>query len=220
MSYYARKPRWTPRPDNTTQAEHDAILAECGTKNPCPSNSTGTALATKLTEVSTQKDRVAFLKHMLATNLAWATKGAQQIHKLQTESEKSCASTTDSNSVGWSGYDAKGMTWIANWINKQTERGVSFATAVNKPKAIRKLHKIMPKYASQLLKIVDGKIMLPVEKVEVEADDLDQQEQQQVLDESGEVKGQVHGFDPNSGSHQVEAGKPDADYYKRERLLG
>jgi len=165
MTYYG-KPRWTPRPDNTTQAEHDAILAEYASKNPCPSNSTGTALATKLTEVSTQKDRVAFLKHMLATNLAWATKGAQQIHKLQTESEKSTAATTDSNSVGWSGYDAKGMTWICNWINKQTERGVSLATAVNKPKAIRKLHKIMPKYASQLLKIVDGKIKLPVEQVE------------------------------------------------------
>ncbi len=198
MSSYASKPRWTPRPDNTTQAEHDAFLAECGSKNPCPSNVTGKALATKLTEVSTQKDRVAFLKHMLATNLAWATKGAQQIHKLQTESEKSTAATTDSNSVGWSGYDAKGMTWIANWITKQTERGVSFATAVNKPKAIRKLHKIMPKYASQLLKIVDGKIKLPVDQVEV--DDLDKQGPQKV---EVEVKGQVHGFDPNSGSHQV-----------------
>lgn len=184
MSYYNAKPRWTPRPDNMTQAEHDAILAEYASKNPCPSNSTGTALATKLTEVSTQKDRVAFLKHMLATNLAWATKGAQQIHKLQTESEKSTAATTDSNSVGWSGYDAKGMTWICNWINKQTERGVSLATAVNKPKAIRKLHKIMPKYASQLLKIVNGKITLPVEKVEkTEAE-------QEVLDESYEVENQ------------------------------
>ena len=201
MSHYSTGRRWTPRPDNTTQAEHDAFLAECASKNPCPSNSTGTALATKLTEVSTQKDRVAFLKHMLATNLAWATKGAQQIHKLQTESEKSTAATTDSNSVGWSGYDAKGMTWIANWITKQTERGVSFATAVNKPKAIRKLHKIMPKYASQLLKIVDGKIKLPVDVTpSTEAEDV---ETQIVLDESHEVKGQVHGFDPNSGSHQV-----------------
>ncbi len=218
MTYYRNASRWTPRPDNTTQAEHDAILAEYASKNPCPSNSTGTALATKLTEVSTQKDRVAFLKHMLATNLAWATKGAQQIHKLQTESEKATAATTDSNSVGWSGYDAKGMTWICEWINKQTKRGVSLATAVNKPKAIRKLHKIMPKYASQLLKIVDGKITLPTDKVDeepYEGDDLNKQGPQKV---EVEVKGQVHGFDPNSGSHQ-EIDR-DENYYKRERLLG
>lgn len=146
------RPRWTPRPDNTTPEQHAAFLIECASKHPAVEG------VSKLSEAKTKKDKISFLRHMLATNIAWATKGAWQIHKLQTASEAENGSTTDANSVGWSGYDAKGMTWIANWINKQNERGVSFAEAVNKPKAIRKLHKIMPKYASQLLRIVEGKV--------------------------------------------------------------
>lgn len=152
--------QWTdlgvPRPDSMTPEDHAAFLAELAAKYPAPEGMTG------YSDCKTKKDKIAFLRHKLATDLYWASKGVVQILKLQTGSEKASGATTDSNGVGFSGFDARGLTYIANWINTGIDRyNKTFGNAVDQPKSIRKLHKIMPKYAEQLRRIADGELTVP-----------------------------------------------------------
>ncbi len=146
--------RYVPRPDSMTDNEHSEFLAELAAKYPVPEGVTTYAAC------ETKKDKMAFLRHKLATDLVWAAKGCVKIHQLQTESEKSIGDTTDSNGVGFSGFDARGMSYLAEYINKATTKPEkwrkTFATAIDQPKSIRKIHKIMPKYANQLRQIADG----------------------------------------------------------------
>ena len=114
MNYNART--WTPKPDSMTADEHTAFLAELAAKYPCPEGIESYAAC------ETIKDKMAFLRHKLATDLSWASRGVVKIHTLQTETEKSIGDTTDDNGVGFSGFDARGMSYLASWINKATTK--------------------------------------------------------------------------------------------------
>lgn len=153
------------RPDSMTELDHFAFLRELEDKYPAPldpkCNIRPTATIKSYAACKSQKDKLAFLRHKLATDLRWACRGVVKIHKLQTESERDAEATTDANGVGFSGYDARGMSYIADWINREIGRGKSYAEAMNKPKFIRKLHKTMPKYAGQLRRIADGDLSVP-----------------------------------------------------------
>ncbi len=137
-----------------TTDEHNEFLAELAAKYPAPEG------IDKYGDCKTIVDKMAFLRHKLATDIVWASKGVVKIHDLQTETEKSIGDTTDDNGIGFSGFDARGMSYLATWITKATTKPAkwrkTFATAVDQPKSIRKLHKIMPKYANQLRQIADG----------------------------------------------------------------
>jgi len=149
-----------------TADEHIDFLDKLAEKYPAPLDPTrqeafSTAKIKSYGDCKTIKDKTAFLRHKLATDIVWASKGVVKIHDLQTESEKSIGDTTDDNGVGFSGFDARGMSYLATWITKATTKTnpkwrKTFATAVDQPKSIRKLHKIMPKYANQLRQIADG----------------------------------------------------------------
>ncbi len=168
MTYrpYRTKTTYVRKPDSMTDNEHNEFLAELAAKYPVPTHGIGAAAITSYADCKTIKDKTAFLRHKLATDLVWASKGVVKIHTLQTESEKSIGDTTDDNGVGFSGYDARGMSYLATWIDKAMNKSnpkwrKTFATAVDQPKSIRKLHKIMPKYANQLRQIADGTLKTP-----------------------------------------------------------
>ncbi len=163
MSYYANR-TWTPKPDSMTTDEHREFLAALAAKYPAPTRDTGTletaATIKSYKDCETTKDKIAFLRHKLATDASWAARGCVKIHALQTDAEKSSLDTTDDNGVGFSGFDARGMSYLAEWIVKATTKPEkwrkTFTTAIDQPKSIRKIHKIMPKYANQLRQIADG----------------------------------------------------------------
>ena len=168
MTYrpYRTRTTYTRKPDSMTADEHNEFLAELAAKYPTPIDQSKSEICPGATIASygdckTIKEKTAFLRHKLATDLVWASKGVVKIHDLQTESEKSIGDTTDDNGIGFSGFDARGMSYLATWITKATTKTnpkwrKTFATAVDQPKSIRKLHKIMPKYANQLRQIADG----------------------------------------------------------------
>ncbi len=152
---YRTRTTYTRKPDSMTTDEHDAFLAELAAKYPAPEG------IDKYGDCKTIKDKMAFLRHKLATDISRASKGVVKIHDLQTETEKSIGDTTDDNGVGFSGFDARGMSYLATWIVKATTKENpkwrrTFATAIDQSKQIRKIHKIMPKYANQLRQIADG----------------------------------------------------------------
>jgi len=152
--YKTRTSNFVRKPDSMTMDEHNAFLAELAAKYPAPEG------IASYKDCESIVDKMAFLRHKLATDLVWASKGVVKIHALQTESEKSIGDTTDDNGVGFSGFDARGMSYLAEWIVKATNKPAkwrkTFATAIDQPKSIRKIHKIMPKYANQLRQIADG----------------------------------------------------------------
>ncbi len=161
---YGTHRTWTPKPDSLTTGEHTEFLAALAVKYPAPLRVDGRRAVTMAIQsygdCKTTKDKIAFLRHKLATDASWAARGCVKIHALQTDAEKSIGDTTDDNGVGFSGFDARGMSYLAEWIVKATSKPEkwrrTFATAIDQPKSIRKIHKIMPKYANQLRQIADG----------------------------------------------------------------
>ncbi len=157
---YSTRSTFSRKPDSMTDNEHSDFLSELAAKYPAPTAGIGSETIASYGDCKTKKDKMAFLRHKLATDLVWASRGCVKIHDLQTESEKSIGDTTDDNGVGFSGFDARGMSYLASWItkamNKPTKWRRTFATAIDQPKSIRKIHKIMPKYANQLRQIADG----------------------------------------------------------------
>jgi len=79
----------------------------------------------------------------------WAIRALLAIYARQTATEKAIGDTTEHNSVGFTGWDAEILTSMAKQYN---ERG--WLTV----KQISVVMKRMPKYAGQLLKIIEGKL--------------------------------------------------------------
>lgn len=154
--------RKTFRPDSMTAEQHDEFLAELAVKYPAPVAGIGAVTITSYKDCTDTKSKNAFLRYKLATDLSWACRGVVKIHQLQTESEKNMEETTESNGIGFSGFDARGMSYMAGWIVKGMEKyRKTYANAIDKPKFIRKLHKTMPRYANQLRQIADGTLKIP-----------------------------------------------------------
>ena len=95
----------------------------------------------QLTSNVARKD---FIRGKLEDNVKWATKGLVTIYKFQTESEKACGATHEDNGVGFSGVDSEILSSFAEQVNKKRNLSI---------KQIAILHRLMPKYAGQLVKI-------------------------------------------------------------------
>ena len=102
---------------------------------------------TTYSQLTTQKEKIAFLKEKLATNTKWAVKGMLRIYEFQTQDEKEIGTTVQHNNVGYSGAHAE----IMSSFSVQVIKGRSLS-----PKQIQIVHRIMPKYARQLMRIADG----------------------------------------------------------------
>jgi len=89
-----------------------------------------------------------FLKAKLSTDKAWAIRGMIAIFRYQTEQEKAVDTTVEDNGIGFSGSDA----FILSVFSKSYQK---YNNLTDKQMAI--VFKKMPKYASQLIRIIERK---------------------------------------------------------------
>jgi len=88
-------------------------------------------------------DTLTALQIKLATDVRWAQRGLLAIYRNQTEDEKVAADVKHHNSMGFRCMDSIILTSFANQL--QTRGSLS-------PKQMSVVHKLMPKYARQLMK--------------------------------------------------------------------
>lgn len=100
----------------------------------------------KYSELKTKKEKVAFMREMLATNPAWAVRGLLKIYEFQTESEQNIGETTEDNGVGFSGCDAHILSSFADQIKAGRQMSA---------KQLAIIYKKMPRYSRQLVDIVE-----------------------------------------------------------------
>jgi len=101
----------------------------------------------KYAELTTQEERVTFLKEKLASDPRWAIRAMLKIFEYQTEEEKNIEATTENNGVGFNGIDGEILTSFSHQVNRG--RNLSM-------KQLAILFKKMPKYAKQLDNIVQN----------------------------------------------------------------
>lgn len=92
-------------------------------------------------QLKTKKERVAFIKEKLGTDKRWALRALVRIMENQTKDEQEMEVTAHHNGVGFTAYDAKFLTSLA-----QQYKDYGYLSA----KQMEALHKAIPKYASQL----------------------------------------------------------------------
>lgn len=100
----------------------------------------------KYSELKTKKEKVAFVKQMLATNPSWAVRGLLKVYEFQTESEQRVGETTEHNGVGFSGADAQILSSFAEQIKGGKQMS---------EKQLAVIYKKMPRYSGQLVNIVE-----------------------------------------------------------------
>lgn len=83
------------------------------------------------------------LQHKLRTDVRWAQRALLAIFRNQTEDEKVAADVKHHNSMGFRCMDSIILTSFANQL--QQRRSLS-------PKQMSIVHRLMPKYARQLMK--------------------------------------------------------------------
>ena len=83
------------------------------------------------------------LQHKLRSDERWAKRALLAIFKNQTEDEKRSANVINHNSMGFRCMDAIILTSFANQLQQRGSLS---------PKQMSIVHKLMPKYARQLMK--------------------------------------------------------------------
>lgn len=97
-------------------------------------------------DCTTKVAKTDFIRGMLQDNVSWATKGLLTIYKYQTAEEQNIGQTKDHNGVGFSGVDSEILSSFAEQVNRKRNLSI---------KQIAILHRLMPKYARQLMRIAD-----------------------------------------------------------------
>ena len=92
------------------------------------------------------------IREQLMTNDQWLVRGVIAIFNFQTASEQSSDETNQNNGVGFNGSDAFILSKFAKFAKR-----TGFLTPKQKAIALKK----MPKYAGQLAKIANKKIVMP-----------------------------------------------------------
>ena len=96
--------------------------------------------------MTTQNQKVEFIRAQLAENTAWAIRGMLRIFENQTLDEQNSDSTNHENGIGFNGTDATFLSSCA----KQVLAGRRMSA-----KQMHYIFKKMPKYARQLLSVSD-----------------------------------------------------------------
>jgi hypothetical protein len=96
----------------------------------------------------TKAQKISTLKTTLASNKKAAIQALLTLNRLQTESERSLGVALKSNGVGFTGYDAPILSSMALQLSKRGNLS---------PKQMAVVHRLIPRYATQLLKL-QGKI--------------------------------------------------------------
>lgn len=97
---------------------------------------------------ATKKATVQYVKQMLATNKVWALKALVRIYQEnQTADEQAAKVTSHDNGIGFSGCDAEFLSSLAEQYLRRGNLSDKQMTFV---------HKKMPKYAGQVIKMSDA----------------------------------------------------------------
>ena len=102
----------------------------------------------EFTELKTKTAKTDYIRGKLQDNETWAIRGLVTIYKYQTMEEQNIGATVDHNGVGFSGVDSEILSSFAEQVN----RGRNLST-----KQVAILHKLMPKYAKQLMRVSENK---------------------------------------------------------------
>lgn len=94
----------------------------------------------------TQVKRKEFIRTKLTTSKEWAIAALLKIYDFQTEEEQNAEATVEHNGVGFSGFDAE---ILSSFASQYLNRGSL------SPRQMEILHKKMPRYWGQILKISD-----------------------------------------------------------------
>jgi hypothetical protein len=97
----------------------------------------------------TKKDTLTALQQKLAYDARWAIRALLAIFKNQTEDEKDAAAVKDYNEKGFRCMDAEILTSFARQVHNRRELSGKQMTVV---------HRLMPRYARQLMKFHGDKI--------------------------------------------------------------
>jgi hypothetical protein len=88
-------------------------------------------------------DTLTALQIKLATDVRWAQRGLLAIYRNQTADEQRAANVTHHNCMGFRCMDSIILTSFANQLQQRGSLS---------PKQMTVVHKLMPKYARQLMK--------------------------------------------------------------------
>ena len=95
----------------------------------------------------TKKATLSYVREMLATNKAWATKALVRIYtENQTAQEQAIEATTEDNGIGFTGADGNFLSSLAR---QQIEKGFL------SEKQMTFVFRAMPKYARQVIAFAD-----------------------------------------------------------------
>lgn len=97
---------------------------------------------------TTKKALVAEFKQKISSDPRWAVRALLRIYAAQTATEKSMHATVEHNAVGFTAFDADMMTSFADQYLRK-------GYLSQKQTAITQ--KVMPKYATQLVRFVQNK---------------------------------------------------------------
>ena len=96
----------------------------------------------------TQKKTISYVKQMLSTNKVWATKALVRIYQEnQTADEQMAKTTSHDNGIGFSGCDAEFLSSLAEQYLRRGNLS---------DKQMNFVHRKMPKYAGQVVKMSDS----------------------------------------------------------------
>ena len=96
----------------------------------------------------------AYVKHQLATNPTWALKALLKIYSLQTADEQASGTTSNLNSVGFSGVDSTILSSFAVQFTKWNRLS---------DKQMALVFKKMPRYSKQIINSIPESNMTKVE---------------------------------------------------------
>lgn len=88
------------------------------------------------------------IKEKLASDPRWVERAIVVLFERQTLEEQQSECTTDANGIGFNAFDAKTLSYYANWI-----RGGNRLSG----KYLDNAFKMVPKYAKQILSIINSK---------------------------------------------------------------
>ena len=102
----------------------------------------------KYQDLTTKKAKIAFIREQLQCDAKWAVKGLVRIYDYQTAQEQDIGNTVENNGVGFSGIDGDILSSFAEQVKKGRTLSMKQMSVV---------YGSMPKYATQLQRIVDNK---------------------------------------------------------------
>lgn len=88
-----------------------------------------------------------FIKDKLLNDTRWMERGVIVLYQHQTDEEKGTKRTIEDNGKGFNGIDSRYLTWVAEWLLKDSRNHLN-------DKHKTKVGKMLPKYWKQIQTLI------------------------------------------------------------------